>query len=498
MSKSLKYILLAIASAYTACFLLLGFLRIRYPFELEWMEGGSVVQIARILSGGRLYVTPQADFVPYIYPPLYFYLSALVAKLTGIGFAPIRIVSLASSIGSIALIHLFVKTETKDRFAGWIAACLFAATYHISGAWMDIARVDPLLVFLLVLSFYVLRFGKGLPSRIVSGAIFTLAFLTKQTAILMVLPTILLVLVIDRRRSASFAVSAIVFSCAAYLALDRLHGGFYSYYTTYLPRQQAAISEYVIPKYIVSFWTIDFALPLAIAIGLSILYFYIQNVRGRREAFLFYICFAIGMIGGAWVARIHRGSYLNVLIPAYAVSAILFGLGLHEARELVRRSVLRPYPFAGAFLSILCIIQFAALAYNPLDQIPSMADRRAGEKLIERISRIEGDVLIPFHPWYAAMAGKQGCAQHMAIRDVMRAEDSPERRALIRDYEQKLRERRYAAIVLDNDELDFMEDVRRYYTGPDSIAPGGDDFFPVTGVQLRPAWIWWAHEADRE
>lgn len=492
MSKTFKYCLLMISSAFTAGFLILAFIRIRYPFELEWMEGGSAVQVARILAGGRLYVTPRADFVPYIYPPLYFYLSALVAKFTGVGFTPLRIVSLSASIGSIAMIFLFIKAETKDRFPAWIAACLFAATFHIGGVWMDIARADSLLVFLLLVSFYILRHRKGTRSLVASGAVLALAYLTKQNALLIALPVIILVTVTGPRRSWPFAVSALALSGAAHLALDRVHGGFYSYYTVTLPPHHT-----VVLKNLISFWTSDFALPLSIVAGLSILYFLVQKVKGRREAFLFYLCLAAGFIAGAWVVMIHKGSYANVLMPAHAACAILFGLGLHEARELVRGRVLCSYPFAGGFLYLLCIIQFASLAYDPIDQIPSHADRRAGEELIEMLSGIEGDVLISYHPYYAVMAGKQGCAHHMAIRDVICAGDSPERRALISDCEEKLRNRRYAAIVLDDDRSDFIECVRRHYFGLYTIAPDGDAFFPVTGVQLRPTWIWQAERPAR-
>ena len=36
-------------------------------FDLEWLEGASVQQVSRILSGQRLYVRPSIHFVPFIY-----------------------------------------------------------------------------------------------------------------------------------------------------------------------------------------------------------------------------------------------------------------------------------------------------------------------------------------------------------------------------------------------------------------------------------------------
>ncbi|MHC4458094.1 MAG: hypothetical protein ACYS0I_13605, partial [Planctomycetota bacterium] len=76
ISRFFKHALLTVAILYLAVYLILVFLRIQFPFELEWMEGGSVHQIERILEGKKLYVSPSLEFVPYIYPPLYFYVSA--------------------------------------------------------------------------------------------------------------------------------------------------------------------------------------------------------------------------------------------------------------------------------------------------------------------------------------------------------------------------------------------------------------------------------------
>ena len=45
-----------------ASFLFIVFSRITFPFTLEWMEGGSFIQVSRILAGQPLYVRPSFDF----------------------------------------------------------------------------------------------------------------------------------------------------------------------------------------------------------------------------------------------------------------------------------------------------------------------------------------------------------------------------------------------------------------------------------------------------
>ena len=62
-------------------FVAIALLRIGYPFELEWMEGSMVAHIARVVAGQPLYVSPTLAFTPFAYPPLYFEVSALFARI---------------------------------------------------------------------------------------------------------------------------------------------------------------------------------------------------------------------------------------------------------------------------------------------------------------------------------------------------------------------------------------------------------------------------------
>ncbi len=55
------------AFSYVLAYLYIVYSRIRYPFELEWMEGGSLLQLLRMLQGEKLYVAPTLEYVPFIY-----------------------------------------------------------------------------------------------------------------------------------------------------------------------------------------------------------------------------------------------------------------------------------------------------------------------------------------------------------------------------------------------------------------------------------------------
>ena len=76
-------VIMALAALYPLAYVAIALTRMGYPFELEWMEGGVVDHVRRILDGHPLYVEPTLGFTPFIYPPLYFYAAAFVSRLMG-------------------------------------------------------------------------------------------------------------------------------------------------------------------------------------------------------------------------------------------------------------------------------------------------------------------------------------------------------------------------------------------------------------------------------
>jgi len=108
------------AAYFVALFLVLASIRILYPFELEWMEGGVADHVERILSGGALYAAPSVDFVAYRYAPVYYYVGAGMSLIFGHTLAPLRLISILSTIGTLLIVFLFVRRETSDKVAGII------------------------------------------------------------------------------------------------------------------------------------------------------------------------------------------------------------------------------------------------------------------------------------------------------------------------------------------------------------------------------------------
>ncbi len=61
LTAVLRALVLAVSAAYIALYAILVCFRLRYPFELEWLEGASVDHVRTILANRPLYASPSLD-----------------------------------------------------------------------------------------------------------------------------------------------------------------------------------------------------------------------------------------------------------------------------------------------------------------------------------------------------------------------------------------------------------------------------------------------------
>ena len=406
----LKYILPATAITYIAAYIIIAISHLNYPFELEWMEGGSVNHVLRILNCQELYVEPSLDFVPFIYTPLYFYISALVSLITGAGFLPLRLVSFASSLGCFLIIFAIVKRETQSSYFAVLASSLFAASYKLSGAWLDIGRVDSLFLFLLLLSFYLIKFKESPKYYIIAGLLTALSFLTKQTALVIAVPVMAYSLLVNRKYSYYYITTVVIIIGLSTLVLNHYSNGWYYFYTFKL-----SLKHEILESKIFLFWINDILLPLCFASALTIFLLLTRYRDANKKYFLYYVLISSGLICGSWLSRIHSGGYDNVLMPAYASISITFGLALPEIFKYLDNYRINKRKIFSCIIYTICIIQFAILYYNPLTLIPTQQDIEAGNSLINKMKEYPGDVLILSHGYLAVLAGKKSRAHQMAL-----------------------------------------------------------------------------------
>src|SRR2546428_9029594 len=281
--RSIVVGLLTAASAlYVFTYLFIALARVGYPFELEWVEGGMVDHVRRILSGAAIYAKPSLDFVSFLYPPLYYMVAAAFAKILGPGFLPLRLLSLLSSLGVFFLIYRILRRETGAAFPGALAVGLFAATYDKVGGWFDIARVDSFYMLLLLAGVYALRFHRSAAGAATAGLLMGAAFLTKQSALVVAAPMAIYALLADFKRALWFIGAAWSVMLGGAMLADWQSNGWFHYYCVYLPARHPMVHGGLL-----AFWTKDFlpAFPFAGFVAVSFAADRLLSGKGRERFF---------------------------------------------------------------------------------------------------------------------------------------------------------------------------------------------------------------------
>ena len=486
--RALRGIVLAGPLWYSVVVAYITLTRYTYPFDLEWMEGGSLLHLLRLQAGKPLYVAPSLEFTPYIYPPLYYYLAFGLSKLTGLTwFTPLRLTSLLASLGCAILIFLIVRKQAKSTYWGLLSAGLFVATFRAGGAWFDIARVDMLFVFLMLASLYALVAARHWTTELISGLLFALAFYTKQTSIALLLGCLLMLLLLRGWRSALRLGLSFALLTGLIVGLESiLSQGWYGYYIFQLPRTHQLVDE---------FWgqllvqVINIAGPLAVALPIGLAGAAALLRQHWQSDATLTIAASLNLALIAVIAGLNKGAYDNAYVPAFAGFAILFGLGgdrmLNSLQGLQRRKFRLP-------LYTLCLLQFALLFFNVSAQIPTRQDREAGEKLVATLQSARGDVLIPYHSYMAALAGKPVYAHHIALLEIRGAFGETQDTAwaaIENDINAAIRDKRFELIVLEHKHSLWQVVFDNYIPTPIDY-PSPATFLPVTGAETRPETIW--------
>jgi hypothetical protein len=491
--KILKIVAVAIAAAYIVLYVVLAVLRISYPFELEWQEGSMVDHVQRVLAGLPLYTPPSIEWVPAIYPPLYYYVAAGVSLIMGGGFLPLRLLSLVASLGCMGILYNFVRRETQDRVAGLLAAGLFAAVYRLTGAWLDLARVDSLFLLFVLGAIWMLRFQRTRIGFALAAVLTAAAVFTKQTALFAAL--FMVVYALRRRREGGwfFIFPVLILLSLGAAVLESQSDGWFNFYVLAVPA-----GHNLIGPAIVEFWVHDLLQSLAVAVMLGAVFLLRDGSREARDGRWFYLLMGAGLAATSWLPRVKDGNYVNDLLPVYAFVALLFGLAIPAVRAWGREfleAVAENHPERARWKSALSsllwlavVVQFAVLYYRPWEQIPTVADRAAGESLLQTIRQTPGEVWVGHHGYLAAQAGKQTLATALPIYDILRCKNERAKNLLLDSIEHALKQQRFAAIVVDNDRFVNLNEYAEYER-KSGVFSDPAVFWPVSGVPTRPLRI---------
>ncbi len=228
----LRRLALALSALWALVIALVFALRVGFPLELEWMEGGTLQQAYRLQQGLPVYGPPSPDFVPFLYTPLYPTLVAALGTVFPLGYALARAVSIAAVLATCLALWRLAKFEQKPRAHRALAIGLFLSGYIFSFRWLDLARGDALFLALLIWGLVLLRESgrgtRGEPARrpeaehgrfhgradesegswkkaILAGTLVALAFWTKQTAAVFVLASALAGLLVAPKQFWAYA-----------------------------------------------------------------------------------------------------------------------------------------------------------------------------------------------------------------------------------------------------------------------------------------------------
>ena len=450
MPRLLHILVCAASVTFIVALAVIVALRIRYPYELEVLEGWMVDTASQALEGRPLYGPPSLEFLSSVYNPVYFYVTAAFAWVMGVGFFAARSVS-ALSIAAILALLVF-RLQPRDRSAGLVAAGLYAASYRFSGAWMDTARNDSLFLALLLGAFLIGRDAKSSWHGIVAGIAYALAFYTKQSALAVLAVLFAAQLFIDPRRYWVQWVAFAAITAGVFATLDWTTDGWYSYYTLdsalhFIPHPDrlyflASARLKLLPG----------LLATMVLIGTLLIRRWSplpnpgSEGRERIDAAIWSSSvFAIALVISSWAVFRQRLTAENTFMPACLGLAIGAGLAYGEFRRrdsrLESQGVNRDWqPIAYGAVAMLVLQQFAIYAYNPLWYLPRAADRAAGDQFVSRLRAMPGEVLVWAHGRLGEMAGKGRHAHEVAFMDAAglasvppRSEENGRRRRLVYD-----------------------------------------------------------------
>ena len=479
-----------VAAMPIARFVATALARIGYPFDLEWVEGGTLGHIRVVLAGQQIYREPSLDFTPHLYPPLYYYVSALPSLFLGAGHLAPRLVSFVSILGAFVLLGRWVRNETDDPVAGVAAVGVLASTYQITGYWFELARVDALFL-LLVLSSHTLARTAKTPLRAgLVGVLIAAAIFTKQLGIPLAVPALLLLLLRSFRLALIAGLVSGALVALTTIVLSVSSHGWFLYYVLFLPSRH--------PMEWSRFWVSVNQLFLSTTFPMTLAGMLILCGLGFAphawKRWLFHAVFIVLAVTTSFLPYLKSGGYPNGLIPAYAALALASGLAL----AALRRARLAPLGTVGPriFVCAVLALQFKVLDYDPQAALPSKEDLEANQTVIERLTRMPKPLFCTGSSFYSMASGDAPIMSDTAgLSDVFKG-GGPQAENLRVAFTQAIQQHRFKTIILDRAAgflpQSLVQLIQQNYVYRGTVLHGlpPDVLWQKSGASLRPDTVW--------
>lgn len=521
-----------VGAAYAIALVFCSLARLSHPFEIEWMEGGMLTHAARAREGLPIYAKASSEFVPFFYTPLYPIVVAWLSKLTGaLTFGLGRSVTFGATLATLALVYRAVSRETGERVHGLVAIGVLAATYRFAGTFHDLVRPDALALAIVFAAAYVARYATTRAAVVLSAALFVAAFFAKQTTAVMAPAAAITIFARDKKLGVLFAVVGAVLGAGAVFLYDRTTDHQFWFYI--FKGHQGHLFYW--KNILLEYWRDVLFLAPALLLVVALAVAYGKWTRWIAAALL--VLFVVALVQGATTidyathmyyreALYHRQRAL-VLVPPIVVASLLLAYRYDE------RPVRRVEPFwlvmfvAGAFSSALnhstqwaysncfmpialfgsvavalafaalvadatprgaalvagaLLVQLAAFAYDPREQVPGARDRVEIALFERRLASVGGPTFVPAHPFLAYANDKRFHLHQMGTGDVGFEGG-------VRDLGARLARGEWRAVVLDAP-CEIAELDRYYYESDRFTYDDALALMPRTGFAVRPTSLW--------
>jgi hypothetical protein len=219
-----------------ACFLAWCFVCLRSSFTWDDAEPEILNQAWKLANGGSIYRgIDSPPFAFAAYTPLYFAVTAVLMKFTGLSYIPAKLLSFlaALSIGW-ALVRLSREWNKTGRDGLWAAFFLFLIPAFLYNSAR--CHVQMMAVAFSVWSLYFFLRNRWKETLIISPLFAVLAFYTKQTQVALPLAMTLYLAIRNRRWFFPYISISLLLGLLPFLWLQKISGGLFFFDTVELAK----------------------------------------------------------------------------------------------------------------------------------------------------------------------------------------------------------------------------------------------------------------------
>ena len=367
---------LALASLFALIVLVQG---ISAPFQKD-TEPQSAEWIQSIVRDGHWLMPSDAYGFTDRKPPLFYWLSALVAKATGGTVDEVRARAVSVVAGTVLATAVLAWTAANVGLAeGWLAFLLMLGTYGFASRATE-ALTDMLLTFLLFAAYSAIyplvilnapASSAGSSGRIIFvGVILGLGVLTKgPVAIVLCALAASIYLLIGRRSpiallrqrwpwqvaAIAVAVGAVWYVPAAIVGGHKiLKIVFAENFGHFMPARLGGTGESYRPFYFIGARLLGGAFPMTLMILPAALAFYTGEIAaGDRRPVLYQVSMSLAVLLFFSIASVKRDDYILPAIPGIAIlCASVFTLDVRGAAAKLRDAIVALWVLSGILLMV--------------------------------------------------------------------------------------------------------------------------------------------------